>query len=83
MWSLKFSLVARDTVCSTIAIGGLRIQRLGSFNQALMGKWLCDLGLRSHNYGDSIVTKYVEEWGGWTSGSVRVPHTYRWGMTLN
>ena len=62
MWSIKFSLVARDTVCSTIAAGGLRIQRLGSFNQALMGKWLCDLGLRSHIYGDLIVTKYVEEW---------------------
>ena len=76
MWSIKFSLVARDTVCSTIAAGGLRIQRLGCFNQALMGKWLCDLGLRSHIYGDPIVTKYVEEWVGWTSGSVRVPHMY-------
>ena len=35
----KYHLVVRDTVYSPVANGGLGIKKLGTFNQALVGKW--------------------------------------------
>lgn len=36
----KYPLVAWDIVCSSIEVGGLGIRKIGSFNQAILGKWL-------------------------------------------
>ena len=36
----KYPLVAWDIVCSSIEVGGLGIRKIGSFNQAILGKWI-------------------------------------------
>ena len=47
-------------------IGGLGIQKIGLFNQALLGKWLWRFGKEAtHLWRQVITTKYGEDgfWG--------------------
>ena len=40
----KYHLVVWDTVYSPVANGGLGVKKLGTFNQALVGKWSWHFG---------------------------------------
>ena len=57
--------------------GGLRIRRVGLFNQALLGKWLWHFGKESNRlWRQVIATKYGEARGGWCTRSIRGTHGY-------
>ena len=73
--SFKYPLVAWDKVCSPIEMGGLGIRNVVSFNQALLGKWLCRYGHEvTHLWQRIISTKYGEGQGGWSTKICRRTH---------
>lgn len=62
----KYLLVAWVKVCSPIKVGGLGVRRIGSFNQALLGKLLSRFWHEAtHLWHWVIVSKYREDRGGW------------------
>ncbi|XP_075658741.1 uncharacterized protein LOC142628552 [Castanea sativa] len=64
----KIHLVGWDKVCAPIANGGLKIRKITTFNKALLGKWLWRFGKEEGRlWRRVVVSKYGEEWGGWTS----------------
>ena len=78
--SFKYPLVAWDKVCSPIEMGGLGIRNVVSFNQALLGKWLCRYGHEvTHLWQRIISTKYGEGQGGW---STKICRTHGCGLWL-
>ncbi|KAK9988965.1 hypothetical protein SO802_029204 [Lithocarpus litseifolius] len=71
----KFHLVGWDKVCTPIANGGLGIRKLTTFNKALLGKWLWRFGMEEDRlWRRVVVSKYGEDWGGWTSKLGRGTH---------
>uniref|UniRef100_A0A7N2KWM9 Nascent polypeptide-associated complex subunit beta n=1 Tax=Quercus lobata TaxID=97700 RepID=A0A7N2KWM9_QUELO len=57
--------VAWKKVCKPVEIGGLGIQKIGLFNQALLGNWLWRFGKESNRlWRQVIVTKYDVARGG-------------------
>ena len=51
------------------------IQKIGLFNQALLGKWLWRFGKEAtHLWRQVITTKYGEDSGGWCTRVVRGTH---------
>ena len=64
----KYHLVGWDKVCVPIANGGLGIRKIITFNKALLGKWLWWFGKEEDRlWRKVVVSKYREDWGGWTS----------------
>ena len=64
-------------------IGGLGIQKIGLFNQALLGKWLWQFGKEAtHLWHQVIATKYGEGRGGWCTRVVRGTHGCEYGRML-
>ena len=56
-------------------IGGLGIQKIGLFNQALLGKWLWWFGKEAiHLWRQVIATKYGEDSRGWCTRVARGTH---------
>ena len=80
MWGLsvecfKYPLVAWEKVCLPRELGGLGIQNLASFNQALLGKWLWRFGHEAtHLWQRVIAMKYGEGKGGWCTRASRGAH---------
>ena len=71
----KTHLVGWDKVCAPLANGGLGIRELTTFNKALLGKWLWRFGKEEDRlWRRVVVSKYGEEWGGWTSKLGREVH---------
>jgi hypothetical protein len=71
----KLHLVDWDTVCSSIAEGGLGIRNVRKFNQALLGKWLWRFAHEEGAWWRSIlVAKYGSSWGGWHSYDITEAH---------
>ena len=63
----KYPLVAWEKVCSLLEQGGLGIQKLVPFNQALLGKWLWRYGYEpTHLWQRIIAMKYRDKKGGST-----------------
>ena len=59
----------------SFGLWGLGIQKLTTFNQSLLGKWLWRFGLEENKLWRQVVTvKYGEEWGGWLSKPVLGTH---------
>ena len=53
-------------VCSPLKSGGLGVQNLRKFNQALLSKWLWRYGMEtSHLWWQVIEIKYENILGGW------------------
>ena len=78
----KYSLVAWEKVVWPVEAGGLGIQRIGLFNQTLLGKWLWRFGKgATHLWRQVIASKYGEGSGGWCTRAVRGMHGY--GMWKN
>ena len=64
----KYHLVGWDKVCAPIANSGLGIRKIITFNKALLGKWLWWFGKEEDRlWRRVVVSKYREDWGGWTS----------------
>ena len=62
---LKYPLKAWEKLCFSLEQGGLGIQKLVPFNQALFGKWLWRYGHEStHLWQRVIAMKYGEGKGG-------------------
>ena len=71
----RYPLVAWDKVVWLVEIGGLGIQKIGLFNQALLGKWLWWFGKEAtHLWRQVIATKYGEGSGRWCTRVVRGTH---------
>ena len=61
----KCPLVAWVKVCSPVEVGGLGIKKIGSFNQAPLGKCLRRFRHETtHLWCQVVASKYGEEWGG-------------------
>ena len=59
----KTHLLGWDKVCLLIAIGGLGIRNLTTFNKALLGKWLWRFGIKENRVWRRVVAlKFGEEW---------------------
>jgi hypothetical protein len=72
---VKLHLVKWDKVCSPIDEGGLGIQNVRRFNQALLGKWLwCFAHEEGAWWRSVLVAKYGSVWGGWRSGDIFGTH---------
>jgi hypothetical protein len=77
LWSglgeeFKYHLVSWSKICDPISNGGLVIQNLQRFNQALLGKWLWRYGSDHEALWRQVVdAKYGSMWGGWCSKEVR------------
>ena len=54
----KKHLVNWANVCKPLHVGGLGIRRLGSFNSALLGKWLWRYGMETNALWRVIEAKY-------------------------
>ena len=71
----KYPLVDWAKVCLPRELGGLGIQNLASFNQALLGKWLWRYGHETtHLWQRVIAMKYGEGKGGWCTKACRRAH---------
>jgi hypothetical protein len=71
----KMHLVGWDKVCSPSDEGGLGIQDIRRFNQALLGKWLWRFAHEEGAWWRSVlVAKYRLDWGGWCSGDISRSH---------
>ena len=71
----KFPLAAWDNVCLPAEIGGLGIRKIGSFNQALLRKWLWHFGHDETRLWQHVIAlKYGVDRGGWTTKSNRKVH---------
>ena len=67
----KRHLVNWSKVCSPIQSGGLAIQNLRYFNEALLGKWLWRFGYEREALWRRVIrAKYGAEDGDWCSNSV-------------
>ena len=53
----KYPLVARKKVCLLVEASGLGIQRIGLFNQALLGKWLWYFGIEVNFLWHQLIAK--------------------------
>ena len=63
--TFKYPLVAWYKVCWVVEAGGLGIRRIGLFNQALLGKWLCQFVCETNRLWRQVIpTKYGETSGG-------------------
>ena len=71
----KYPWVAWEKVCLLRELGGLEIQNLAFFNQALLGKWLWRYGHDiTHLWRRVIAMKYGEGKGGWCTRVCRRAH---------
>ena len=71
----KFHPIGWDKVYVPIANGGLGIRKITTFNKALLGKWLWRFGKEEDRlWRRVVVSKYGEDWGGWTSKLGRGAH---------
>ena len=71
----KYPLVAWEKVFWLVEVGGLGIQRIRLFNQALLRKWLWHFGNEvTHLWLQVIATKYGETSGGWCTRVVKGTH---------
>lgn len=53
-----------DIICSPVRNGVLKLRILGTFSQALLGRWLWHCGDdKDHLWRRIVCTKYKEEWG--------------------
>ena len=60
----KNHLVGWDKVCSPMANGDLGIRKLTTFNKAILGKWVWQLGNKENQLWRRVVaSKFGEEWG--------------------
>ncbi|XP_065636444.1 uncharacterized protein LOC136070428 [Quercus suber] len=58
-----------------VEVGGLGIQKIGLFNQTLLGKWFWQFGKEAtHLWSQVIATKYGEGSGGWCTRVMRGTH---------
>jgi hypothetical protein len=72
---VKFHLVEWAKVCSPIDEGGLGIQNVRRFNQALLGKWLWRFAQEKGAWWRLVlVAKYGLVWGVWRSGDIFGSH---------
>ncbi|XP_075665904.1 uncharacterized protein LOC142635663 [Castanea sativa] len=72
----------QNKVVWPVEAGGLRIWRIGLFNQALLGKWLWRFRKEAtHLWRQVIASKYGEGSGGWCTRAIRGTHGY--GMWKN
>ena len=84
----KKHLVNWANVCMPLHVGGLGIRRLGSFNSALLGKWLWRYGMETNALWRVIEAKYGNFffWGGWVfekcDNSLWGQPMEMWGMVL-
>ena len=60
----KIAWVNWDTICLPKSKGGLGIKDLSKFNEALLGKWGCDLANNQHQLWARIL---LSKYGGWNS----------------
>ena len=71
----KFPLVAWDNVWLLANIDVLGIRKIGSFNQALLRKWLWHFGHDDTRLWQHVIAlKYGVDRGGWTTKSNRKVH---------
>ena len=71
----KIHLVNWAKVCKPLQAGGLGIRRLGSFNSALLGKWLWRYGMETDALWKRVIeAKYGNSWGGWCTKKVTSPY---------
>ena len=71
----KIHLVNWAKVCKPLQVGGLGIRRLGSFNSALLGKWLWRYGIETDALWRRVIeVKYGNIWGGWCTKKVTSPY---------
>ena len=71
----KIHLVKWAKVCKPLQVGGLGIRHLGSFNSALLGKWLWRYGMETNAlYRRVIEAKYGNIWGDWCTKKVTSPY---------
>ncbi|RVW60715.1 hypothetical protein CK203_053044 [Vitis vinifera] len=64
----KIHLVKWPAVCKAKDFGGLRLRRLDSLNQALLGKWLRRFFVERDSLWRKIICgKFKEMEGGWTT----------------
>ena len=71
----KYPLVAWEKVCLPCKLGGLGIQNLAFYNQALLEKWLSRYGHEiTHIWRRVIAMKYGERKGGWCTRVCRRAH---------
>jgi hypothetical protein len=67
----KLHLVNWNQVCHPVWVGGLGIQNVHKFNQALLGKWLWRYANQHETLWYKIIkAKYDEQEGGWCSKEV-------------
>ena len=71
----KIHLVNWAKVCKPLQVGGLGIRRLGSFNSALLGKWLWRYGMETDALWRRVIeAKYENIWGSWCTKKVTSPY---------
>ena len=71
----KYPLVAWEKVCLPLEEGGVGIQRVVLFNQALLGKWLWCSGKEINRlWLQAVATNYGKARGGWCTRIVRGTH---------
>ena len=71
----KIHLVKWTKVCKPLQVGGLGIRHLGSFNFALLGKWLWRYGMETDALWRRVIeAKYGNIWGGWCTRIVTSPY---------
>jgi hypothetical protein len=71
----KFHLVNWSKICRTTEAGGLGVQNLIHFNQALLCKWLWSFANEEEAWWRIlVVAKYDKMRGGWCSKEVGGPH---------
>ena len=71
----KIHLVKWVKVCKPLQVRGLGIRRLGSFNSALLGKWLWRYGMETDVLWRRVIeVKYGNIWGSWCTKNVTSPY---------
>ena len=70
----KIHLVIWKVVCTQKEKGGLGIRRMGSFNKALLGKWVWRFAVEKDVLWKKVIgVKHGLEGGGWKSKEARGP----------